>query len=102
MWVGTGQSNGHIGVQALEHDKCPRSKVLDAAPEEFRWTETGGDRDRSAKAPVHAGGDLRPEEISARVEHSTYELKEIESLIDSAAVEPSILQEFREVVNHVR
>jgi len=28
------------------------SKVLDAAAEEFRWTETGRDRDRSAKAPV--------------------------------------------------
>jgi len=102
MWVGTGQSIGHIGVQALEHDKCPWSKVLDAAPEEFRWTETGRDRERPAKVPVHAGGELRPENISARVEHSTRELKEIESLIESGAVEPRILQEFREAVNHVR
>jgi len=29
-------------------------------------------------------------------------LKEIESLIESGAVEPRILQEFREAVNHVR
>ena len=105
VWVGEAGSEraGRIGVQAIEREKCPWSRVLDGAPEQFRWTEIGLDRDRSSR-PVAPAAAKTPtfEEITARVERSTRELKEIEVLIESGAVEPRILQEFREAVNHVR
>jgi len=104
VWAGgsEGENSGRIGVQALERDKCPWSSVLEAAPEQFRWIEIGLDRDRSSKPAAHSASELHPEDITARVEQSTRELKEIESLIGLGSVDPRILQEFREAVNHIR
>ncbi len=109
MWVGQPgtDKDGQIGIQALEAGKTLWHKVLEAAPEEVRWTDPNFPparhiRDTSSRPSTGSSPATPPADISRRVEQATQELKEIEGLIESGAVDGRILHEFREAVNHIR
>jgi hypothetical protein len=103
VWVGDVGSDkeGQIGMLKIDQGHAPWIAVLSQPAEQTSWKD--GARGRAStgdKGPAFMDADK--EEIAERVAQTTLDLKELEALIGVKTVDPRILREFREALNHVR
>jgi hypothetical protein len=104
VWIGEEGTDkqGQIGLLKLDLGDPPWMPLLNQPVVQAGWTD--GSQGRSStgdRVPLQVA-DSGKEEIAERVAQTTVDLKQVEGLIGSGTVDPRILREFREALNHVR
>ncbi len=118
VWVGTPQTplEGQIGVFCLEPQKNIWGPALSpamisdwagvgqtSAPAPDSTPSAGpAPSPPSTPAPAAAPVALGSEQISSRMKDAITELHQLEAAIEAGPVDPRILADFREAINHVR
>lgn len=104
IWTGKPgtATEGQVGLFCAEPQKKIWGAALGQLKETFDWSDVKHDRVRPTVPPPPTAPAIPAEQITKRLQAAITELRELEKLIATGAVEPRILAEFREAINHVR